>query len=85
MTASRLLAKLEDFRLLPFLVAFAMVVGILVGKALAISDFTLTPRSTPSKPSPEARSSSQRQTRSRSASPSGCCDDVPGDDERSAW
>jgi ACR3 family arsenite transporter len=43
MTASRLLAKLEDFRLLPFLVAFAMVVGILVGKALAISDFTLTP------------------------------------------
>ncbi|MGD0122185.1 MAG: arsenic resistance protein [Candidatus Limnocylindrales bacterium] len=43
MTASRLLAKLEDFRLLPFFVAFAMVVGILVGKALAISDFTLTP------------------------------------------
>jgi ACR3 family arsenite transporter len=43
MTASRLLAKLEDFRLLPFFVALAMVVGILVGKALAISDFTLTP------------------------------------------
>lgn len=43
MTASRLLAKLEDFRLLPFFVAFAMVVGILLGKALAISDFTLTP------------------------------------------
>lgn len=43
MTASRLLAKLEDFRLLPFFVAFAMVVGILAGKALAISDFTLTP------------------------------------------
>jgi arsenite transporter len=43
MTASRLLARLEDFRLLPFFVAFAMVVGILVGKALAISDFTLTP------------------------------------------
>jgi ACR3 family arsenite transporter len=43
MTASRLLAKLEDFRLLPFFVAFAMAVGILVGKALAISDFTLTP------------------------------------------
>lgn len=43
MTASRLLAKLEDFRLLPFFVAFAMVVGILIGKALAISDFTLTP------------------------------------------
>jgi ACR3 family arsenite transporter len=43
MTTSRLLAKLEDFRLLPFFVAFAMAVGILVGKALAISDFTLTP------------------------------------------
>jgi len=43
MTAGRLLARLEDFRLLPFFVAFAMVVGILVGKALAISDFTLTP------------------------------------------
>jgi arsenite transporter len=43
MTASRLLAKLEDFRLLPFFVGFAMVVGILVGKALAISDFNLTP------------------------------------------
>jgi len=42
-TASRLLAKLEDFRLLPFFVAFAMAVGILVGKALSISDFTLTP------------------------------------------
>jgi ACR3 family arsenite transporter len=42
-TASRLLAKLEDFRLLPILVAFAMAVGILVGKALTISDFTLTP------------------------------------------
>ena len=43
MTASRLLARLEDFRLLPFFVAFAMVVGILVGKTLAISDFALTP------------------------------------------
>ena len=43
MTASRLLARLEDFRLLPFFVAFAMVVGILIGKALAISDFALTP------------------------------------------
>jgi ACR3 family arsenite transporter len=43
MIASRLLAKLEDFRLLPFLVAFSMVVGVLIGKALTISDFTLTP------------------------------------------
>ena len=43
MSAKRLLATLEDFRLLPFFVAFAMVVGILVGKALAVSDFTLTP------------------------------------------
>src|SRR5512135_838296 len=38
-----LLAKLEDFRLLPFFVAFSMVVGILLGKWLAISDFALTP------------------------------------------
>ena len=43
MTAGRLLSRLEDFRLLPFFVAFSMLAGILVGKALAISDFTLTP------------------------------------------
>jgi ACR3 family arsenite transporter len=43
MSAKWLLSTLEDFRLLPFFVAFAMVVGILVGKALAVSDFTLTP------------------------------------------
>ena len=40
---TRLLLKLEDFRLLPFFVAFAMVVGIALGKVLAISDFALTP------------------------------------------
>jgi ACR3 family arsenite transporter len=40
---TRLLAKLEDFRLLPFFVAFSMLVGISIGKALSISDFALTP------------------------------------------
>lgn len=40
---SRLLVRLEDFRLLPFFVLFAMAVGILIGNALSISDFTLTP------------------------------------------
>jgi len=40
---TRLLLKLEDFRLLPFLVLFSMVVGILIGNALSISDFALTP------------------------------------------
>ena len=39
----RLLLKLEDFRLLPFLVLFSMAVGILIGNALSISDFALTP------------------------------------------
>ncbi len=40
---SRMLARLEDFRLLPFFVLFSMAVGILIGNALSISDFTLTP------------------------------------------
>jgi ACR3 family arsenite transporter len=40
---SRLLARLEDFRLLPFFVVFSMAVGILIGNALSISDFALTP------------------------------------------
>ena len=40
---TRLLLKLEDFRLLPFLVLFSMAVGILIGNALKISDFALTP------------------------------------------
>ena len=39
----RLLLKLEDFRLLPFLVLFSMAVGILIGNVLSISDFALTP------------------------------------------
>lgn len=39
----RLLTRLEDFRLLPFFVLFSMVAGILVGNALRISDFALTP------------------------------------------
>ena len=43
MTATRLLAKLEDFRLLPFFVVFSMAIGIAIGKALSISDFALTP------------------------------------------
>ena len=42
MTA-RLLAKLEDFRLLPFFVVISMAIGIGIGKALSISDFALTP------------------------------------------
>jgi arsenite transporter len=40
---TRLLAKLEDFRLLPFFVVVSMAIGIGIGKALSISDFTLTP------------------------------------------
>ena len=43
MKASRLLEKLEDFRLLPVFVIVAMAVGIAIGKALSISDFELTP------------------------------------------
>jgi len=39
----RLLAKLEDFRLLPFFVVTSMAIGIGIGKALSISDFALTP------------------------------------------
>jgi len=40
---SRLLARLEDFRLLPVFVLVSMAVGIVIGNALSISDFTLTP------------------------------------------
>ena len=40
---SHLLARFEDFRLLPLFVLFSMTVGILIGNALSISDFTLTP------------------------------------------
>jgi ACR3 family arsenite transporter len=40
---TRLLAKLEDFRLLPFFVLFSMAIGIAIGNALSISDFALTP------------------------------------------
>ena len=40
---SRLLVRLKDFRLLPFFVLFSMAVGILIGNALSISDFALTP------------------------------------------
>jgi ACR3 family arsenite transporter len=40
---TRLLARLEDFRLLPVFVIVSMAVGILIGNALSISDFTLTP------------------------------------------
>ncbi len=42
MTA-RLLAKLEDFRLLPVFVVVSMAIGIGIGKTLSISDFALTP------------------------------------------
>ncbi len=40
---TRLLAKLEDFRLLPFFVLVSMAIGIAIGNALSISDFALTP------------------------------------------
>ena len=40
---SRLLLRLEDFRLLPFFVLFSMAIGIAIGNALSISDFALTP------------------------------------------
>ena len=40
---SRLLLKLEDFRLLPLFVLISMAAGILIGNALSISDFALTP------------------------------------------
>src|SRR6478672_270735 len=43
MNARALLAKLEDFRLLPIFVLFSMAVGIAIGKGLNISDFALTP------------------------------------------
>jgi ACR3 family arsenite transporter len=40
---TRLLAWLEDFRILPFLVMFSMAVGIAIGNVMSISDFELTP------------------------------------------
>lgn len=40
---TRLLARLEDFRLLPFFVLLSMAIGIAIGNALSISDFALTP------------------------------------------
>jgi ACR3 family arsenite transporter len=40
---TRLLARLEDFRLLPLFVIVSMAVGILIGNVLSISDFVLTP------------------------------------------
>jgi arsenite transporter len=40
---SRLLVRLEDFRLLPVFVIASMAIGIAIGNALSISDFTLTP------------------------------------------
>jgi ACR3 family arsenite transporter len=40
---SRVLVRLEDFRLLPIFVLFSMAAGILIGSVLAISDFALTP------------------------------------------
>ena len=40
---TRLLARLEDFRLLPIFVVASMAIGIVLGNALSISDFSLTP------------------------------------------
>jgi ACR3 family arsenite transporter len=39
----KIIEKLDDFRLLPFLVLFSMAVGILIGKFYGISNFELTP------------------------------------------
>jgi ACR3 family arsenite transporter len=38
-----LLTRLEDFRLLPIFVVVSMAIGIVIGNALHISDFALTP------------------------------------------
>ena len=43
MNARGLLARLEDFRLLPIFVVASMAIGIAIGSTLSISDFTLTP------------------------------------------
>jgi ACR3 family arsenite transporter len=43
MNTRKILAVLEDFRLLPFFVVFSMAAGIAIGKWLNISDFALTP------------------------------------------
>ena len=43
MTSRGLLARLEDFRLLPAFVLVSMAIGIAVGNLLSISDFALTP------------------------------------------
>ena len=43
MNARGLLARLEDFRLLPLFVIVSMAIGITIGNVLSISDFTLTP------------------------------------------
>jgi len=40
---ARLLARLEDFRLLPIFVVASMAIGIVLGNVLSISDFSLTP------------------------------------------
>jgi ACR3 family arsenite transporter len=40
---TRLLEKLEDFRLLPIFVIVSMAIGIVAGNVLSISDFALTP------------------------------------------
>jgi ACR3 family arsenite transporter len=40
---TRLLEKLEDFRLLPIFVLVSMAIGIVAGNILSISDFALTP------------------------------------------
>ncbi len=43
MNARGLLARLEDFRLLPVFVVVSMAIGIVIGNVLSISDFALTP------------------------------------------
>lgn len=43
MDTTKLLSRLEDFRLLPIFVILSMALGIGIGKWLNISDFSLTP------------------------------------------
>ena len=43
MNSRGLLARLEDFRLLPVFVVVSMAIGIAIGNVLSISDFALTP------------------------------------------
>ena len=83
MTTSRLLEKLEDFRLLPIFVIVSMAIGIAIGKALSISDFELTP---PIDALKSIAAGTFELSRPERAQPGGAHralpDDVPGHDQR---